>query len=322
MELQRYTNALESQDNRGIIYKIDCEVSGKSYIGKTIQPLKKRMGQHKNKKSYCRALRQAIEEYGWDKFKISIIWEGCSSKLGEMEDIYINDYGTIEPNGYNIQSGGGTSEKYSEISREAMIEKQREISKRRGGVLGYIVENVNKRGITTSWSFAFTRRGEERRVAYPTKEAAIEQQRIYTENPDAYELPEPKRVGNGKGGIYFRKDRNRWAVQPFVDGKMGYIGSYKTREEAEEVLKTYHLEQSGIPEPEHSLKPEPREDVGVTYKQSENMWQAAIWKDKKNRFLGKYKTKEEAINARKMYLADPENFVRPNQRKRNQISTI
>ena len=91
---------------------------------------------------------------------------------------------------------------------------------------------------------------------------------------------------------------------------MVYVGSCKTRDEAKEVLKNYL---------EHSFKPEPREDVGVTYKQSENMWQAAIWKDKKNRFLGKYKTKEEAINARKMYLADPENFVRPNQRKRNQI---
>ena len=112
------------------------------------------------------------------------------------------------------------------------------------------------------------------------------------------------------GGIYYRKDRNIWGVRPTVEGKMVYVGSCKTRDEAEEVLKKYL---------EHSLKPEPREDVGVTYKQSENMWQAAIWKDKKNRFLGKYKTKEEAINARKMYLADPENFVRPNQRKRNQI---
>lgn len=32
--------------------------------------------------------------------------------------------------------------------------------------------------------------------------------------------------------------------------------------------------------------------VGVTYKQSENMWQAAIYKNKKNRFLGRYKTKQ------------------------------
>ena len=43
---------------------------------------------------------------------------------------------------------------------------------------------------------------------------------------------------------------------------------------------------------------------------------SAHWKkEQKQAAIWKYKTKEEAINARKMYLADPENFVRPNQRK-------
>ena len=86
-----------------------------------------------------------------------------------------------------------------------------------------------------------------------------------------------------------------------------FIGSCKN---VEEVLKM-HVK----PKPE----PKPREDIGITFLKSEKKWKATIYKDKKVTYLGRYKTKEEAINARKMYLADPENFVRPNQRKRNQI---
>ena len=225
--------------------------------------------------------------------------------LDHREKYWINAFNSLRPHGYNCTIGGS-----------GLFNKRRSRKDGEGlGLLGYVRENVGKRGVVTSWALALTIKGVQRRFCFPTKEIAIEQQRIYSENPDKYELPEPKRVGNGKGGIYFNKNKKRWCVQPFVDGKMGYIGSFKTKEEAETILKKYYLEHSVKPKPE----PEPREDVGVTYKQSENMWQAAIWKDKKNRFLGKYKTKEEAINARKMYLADPENFVRPNQRKRNQI---
>ena len=58
-----------------------------------------------------------------------------------MERKFISDYGTLEPYGYNIREGGGRSERVSDVSRNIMIEKQREISKRRNGLLGRIVGN-------------------------------------------------------------------------------------------------------------------------------------------------------------------------------------
>jgi len=82
---------------KGIIYKIVCEVSWKSYIGKTIQPLKKRIQQHQDCNSYCRALSQAIKDHGWENFKFSTIWEGNASLLGEMERKLIDEHGTMEP---------------------------------------------------------------------------------------------------------------------------------------------------------------------------------------------------------------------------------
>jgi len=78
----------ECMGPKGIIYKIDCEVSGKSYIGKTIQPLKKRIRQHQDCNSYCRALSQAIKDHGWETLNFpqsgkemrvySVKWSGNS----------------------------------------------------------------------------------------------------------------------------------------------------------------------------------------------------------------------------------------------------
>ena len=227
----------ECMGPKGIIYKIDCEVSGKSYIGKTIQPLKKRIRQHQDCNSYCRALSQAIQDHGWENFKFSAIWEGNVSLLGEMERKLISEHGTMEPGGYNLREGGGRSERVSDTSRTLMIEKQREISKRRGGLLGVLIPNGH--GKVTSWSISIPKNGKRHRVGpFKTKEEAIEIQKKITENPDEFELPEPKRVGNGKGsGIYYT--RNKWQVLPRVNGKNVYLGHYKTEEEAREALTKF-----------------------------------------------------------------------------------
>jgi len=297
----------------GIIYKIHCEVSGKSYIGKTIQPLKTRIQQHKgNNKNSCRALSEATQEHGWDNFKVSVIWEGNATILGEMERKLISEHGTLEPGGYNIREGGGRSERVSDTSRKLMIEKQREISKRRGGLLGKVVQNKSKKdGNVNSWSVRGHINGTSYKLAGPfkTKEEAIEVQKKFTEDPDGFEIPPPKRVGNGMAdGIYYRKDRNKWQVSPpCIEGKTVSIGMFKTEEEAKEALERYRKD------PEKFVKPE-KGDKGVTFKKNENMWQSSFYDGKKNKFLGKYTTKQEAINARNKYLEDPENFVRPNQR--------
>jgi len=304
----------------GIIYRIHCEVSGKSYIGKTIQPLKTRIQQHKgNNKNSCRALSEATQEHGWDNFKVFVIWEGNATILGEMERKLISEHGTLEPGGYNIREGGGRSERVSDISRKLMIEKQREISKRRDGLLGNLVKNgINKDGTVTSWSINVARDGITHRVGpFKTKEEAIEVQKKFTEDPDGFEIPPPKRVGNGKGiGIFYSKSRDKWQVIPCIDGKNIHLGRYKTEEEAKEALERYRKD------PENFVKPTlPRniDDKGVTFKKNENMWQSSFYDGKKNKFLGKYTTKQEAINARNKYLEDPENFVRPNQKKSGNI---
>lgn len=224
----------------GIIYKIDCEISGKSYIGKTIQPLAKRISQHKlPNKNKCRAISQSIQEHGWENFKVSIIWEGNADILGEMENKLIREHKTLEPNGYNIREGGGRSERVSKTSKQLMIEKQREISKRRNGLLGRIVSNGYEK--ITSWSVLVPRNGIKHTLgSFKTKQEALEAQQRFTDNPDSYKIPNSKRVGNGKGkSYYYERDRGKWKVMPYINGKNVYLGRYDTEQEARDVIEKY-----------------------------------------------------------------------------------
>jgi len=231
----------------GVIYKITCIPTNLSYIGKTIKDVKIRLKQHKEKSSYCRLLSKEIEKHGWENFKHEILWEGDNSQLGEMERKLISEHNTLEPNGLNIREGGGRSEKVSDSSRKLMIDKQREISMRRGGLLGYIKQNKY------SFTFRFMVNYVAHHMNFKTLEEAKKAQKKYTEDPDNFTLPEPKRVGNGKAnGLYFDKSRNKWYVQP--PGNV-YLGRYETKEEAEKVLEEYKKDPDNFTKPEVNSKP-------------------------------------------------------------------
>jgi group I intron endonuclease len=72
----------------GIIYKLTCP-ERKSYIGQTIQSFQKRMNNHVHGKSYCRALKEAINKYGFDNFKKEIIWEGEKEIISEHPKVFL-----------------------------------------------------------------------------------------------------------------------------------------------------------------------------------------------------------------------------------------
>ena len=301
----------ECMGPQGIIYKITCKPTGMSYVGQTVQGLNKRMKQHREQRSYCRCLSEAIKEHGWSNFEVETLWEGNSKLLNDMEVKFIEEYNTMAPNGYNLREGGGKSEKVSEDSRQLMIEKQREISLRRGGLLGTIKEIKSKvDGRTTSWSVIGYRDGKGYKLANcKTKEEALEVQREFTNNPDTYEIPDSTRVANGKAsGVYYQKDRNKW----LANLNKTFLGRYDSKEEAHDAVKRYKEDPDNFTRPNKiDLH---RDDIGVTFKTNDKKWQAAFWDGKNNRFLGLYTTKQEAIDARKRFIEDPENFTRPNQR--------
>lgn len=95
----------------GYIYKITNRISGKIYIGKTVQhdPIA-RWKEHKYMfrqiKGGCPALRDAVRKYGLDAFTFEILIICFDDDCNRFEQEYIKKYDCIVPNGYNILDGG------------------------------------------------------------------------------------------------------------------------------------------------------------------------------------------------------------------------
>lgn len=91
------------------IYKIQNNINGKVYIGKTLQTIEERFKEHcrssKQKDKENRPLYRAFNKYGIENFIITQI-EECSEKIvNEREKYWIEYYGSFKY-GYNATKGG------------------------------------------------------------------------------------------------------------------------------------------------------------------------------------------------------------------------
>lgn len=93
----------------GLIYSITCKVTGKVYVGQTVQPLKKRIKGHLDavRNGSRLPLHRAIRKYGWNAFEVAVL-ERCPSlpMLNAAESRWIAELGAFGPRGYNCTTGG------------------------------------------------------------------------------------------------------------------------------------------------------------------------------------------------------------------------
>ena len=82
------------------IYKITNKINKKSYIGQSINPVRRFKEHCKN----STIIGKAIQSYGIDNFSFEIL--GWFEDYNEKEKYYIQYYHTLVPNGYNLQEGG------------------------------------------------------------------------------------------------------------------------------------------------------------------------------------------------------------------------
>lgn len=111
------------------IYLITCLKNNKKYIGQCSQYIgknnrkygyKKRYQQHKSKGSKCILLRNAIQKYGKNNFKIECLLQ-CGPEISDYyEKKFIKVYDTLYPNGYNLETGGNKLKKLSKETRSKM----------------------------------------------------------------------------------------------------------------------------------------------------------------------------------------------------------
>lgn len=100
------------------IYIITNIVNGMKYVGQTTN-MKKRWGEHCNKKSKCRLLRDAIQSFGQEYFTMEQICTAANNtEASILEDKYIMEYDTLNPDkGYNLSTN---SHGVSEDTREKL----------------------------------------------------------------------------------------------------------------------------------------------------------------------------------------------------------
>ena len=117
----------------GYIYKITNTVTGKCYIGETIQDYNRRWGKHINSLKYkegCPLLKASMKKHGIEKFKFEILIICFDKDVVKYEKEYIKKYNSQTPNGYNVLSGGQIGQgmvgyKHTEATIEKIKEKGR-----------------------------------------------------------------------------------------------------------------------------------------------------------------------------------------------------
>ena len=123
------------------VYKITNKINGKCYIGQAVKYLSQSktkwgaIGRWKShirealssQKDHCILLNNAIRKYGRNNFDLEVICDCDLDDIDNNEMLYIKQYNSLVPNGYNLKTGGAKG-KDSEATR--FKKKQMRIGKK------------------------------------------------------------------------------------------------------------------------------------------------------------------------------------------------
>ncbi len=159
---------------------------------------------------------------------------------------------------------------------------------------------------TTKWK---AKVGSKYLGQYPSEEEAEEAIQRYIADPENFVVP--RLIRSPGSGIITESDSSlgkRYLAQVSVDNKRLSLGTYASKQEAEEAIQRYKAD------PENFDFAVQRK--GTIAKRGDNSFQLTY----KGKCLGTYYTHEEAEEGLKRYLEDPENYEKPALRPRfNQI---
>lgn len=134
---------VDSSYPMGAIYRIVNTITGKMYIGKTLEKCPyTRWKEHQRNISNnigCPALRDAVNKYGVDSFRFEVLIICFDEDASLYEREYIEKFNTTIPNGYNITAGGDGggfigkkhSDKTKELLRQNTIQYFKDPEKRK-----------------------------------------------------------------------------------------------------------------------------------------------------------------------------------------------
>lgn len=107
---------IKIQEKYGLIYKTINLLNNKIYIGQTTDTNNYEKGNYIGSGKY---FLNALKKYGKNNFKSEIIeYSNNQEELNNKEQIFIKEYNSIYPNGYNLMTGGNQGGKMHKVTRE------------------------------------------------------------------------------------------------------------------------------------------------------------------------------------------------------------
>lgn len=143
----------------GVVYLLTNKITGKQYVGQTVQKLVQRMQRHGWPTNAGRmAIAAAIWRDGMHNFTVDVLCE-CATRaeLDSEEARCIREYNTISPHGYNLSASTEgrrqlTQESKDKISRANLGQRRSEETKQRlsDSHLGFVVSEATKKKISAT----------------------------------------------------------------------------------------------------------------------------------------------------------------------------
>ena len=114
------TNVLNSKKYIG---QTKCIISSRNYGSKT------RWAVHKYRalknRDDCNFFYNSIRKNGHENFKMEVLKHCQLTELDKYEKMFIKEYNTLYPDGYNIENGGKLNKKLNESTKEKISESRR-----------------------------------------------------------------------------------------------------------------------------------------------------------------------------------------------------
>lgn len=107
----------------GTIYVLENKIDGKRYVGQTIN-WAIRSAAHRRGDGVC-PINRAIRKHGFDCFRVWHFDNIPEDQLDIFERAYIASFGSLVPNGYNLESGGNAQKRHHDETRKKMSESRR-----------------------------------------------------------------------------------------------------------------------------------------------------------------------------------------------------
>lgn len=108
------------KNSKMVVYLISNKDNGKMYVGQTRRMLSRRILQHKHPSGTRSYIKNAINKYGIDNFRVvELDTAFTQDELNAKEIFWIKTLNTIAPRGYNLELGGFNST-HSEETRKKL----------------------------------------------------------------------------------------------------------------------------------------------------------------------------------------------------------